>query len=138
MVVPRAVASWGLVAASLVALAASSGLRFLLRSAFTWKRSLNLGTGQGTTAGEWLATVRRVSGRNCRVEYGLRRNGDSPALVADNTTPCGEDLADSCTWRAPRGCHGNGSYGMSMPAFFSAGRLSLLDRVVVIRGGADD
>jgi UDP-glucose 4-epimerase len=89
MVVPRAVASWGLIAASLVALAAceSSGLRFPLRAVSTWKRRLNFGTGQGTTVRELLAAVRRVSGRNFRVEYGQRRNGDSPALVADNKAP---------------------------------------------------
>jgi len=46
--------------------------------------ALNLGTGQGTTVKELLSAIQRVSGRNFRVEYGQRRDGDSPALVADN------------------------------------------------------
>jgi UDP-glucose 4-epimerase len=47
--------------------------------------ALNLGTGQGTTVKELLSAIQRVSGSNFRVEYGQRRDGDSPALVADNT-----------------------------------------------------
>lgn len=47
--------------------------------------ALNLGTGHGTTVKELLATVQRVSGRNFKIEYSQRREGDSPALVADNT-----------------------------------------------------
>jgi UDP-glucose 4-epimerase len=31
-----------------------------------------------------LAAVQRVSGRSFNIEYGERRQGDSPALVADN------------------------------------------------------
>ena len=46
--------------------------------------ALNLGTGQGTTVKELLATIQRVSGRSFNIEYGERREGDSPALVADN------------------------------------------------------
>ncbi len=46
--------------------------------------TLNLGTGHGTTVKEMLAAVQRVSGRNFTIEYGERREGDSPALVADN------------------------------------------------------
>jgi UDP-glucose 4-epimerase len=46
--------------------------------------ALNLGTGHGTTVKELLATVRRVVGKNFAVKYGPRREGDSPALVADN------------------------------------------------------
>ena len=46
--------------------------------------TLNLGTGHGTTVKELLAAVQRVSGRNFTIEYGERREGDSPALVADN------------------------------------------------------
>ena len=38
----------------------------------------------GTTVSELLATVERVSGRRFPVEYVKRREGDSPALVADN------------------------------------------------------
>jgi UDP-glucose 4-epimerase len=46
--------------------------------------SLNLGTGHGTTVKELLAAVRRVVGRDFAIQYGARREGDSPALVADN------------------------------------------------------
>jgi UDP-glucose 4-epimerase len=46
--------------------------------------TLNLGTGHGTTVKELLAAVQSVSGRNFTIEYGERREGDSPALVADN------------------------------------------------------
>jgi UDP-glucose 4-epimerase len=46
--------------------------------------ALNLGTGNGTTVKEMLAAVQRVSGRSFNIEYGERRLGDSPALVADN------------------------------------------------------
>ncbi|WP_269930284.1 UDP-glucose 4-epimerase GalE [Aminobacter sp. HY435] len=46
--------------------------------------ALNLGTGQGTTVKELLSTVRRISGRDFRVEQAPRRAGDAPALVADN------------------------------------------------------
>ena len=46
--------------------------------------ALNLGTGHGTTVNELLETVRHVVGRDFRVEYGPRRKGDSPVLVADN------------------------------------------------------
>ncbi len=46
--------------------------------------ALNLGTGHGTTVKELLAAIQRVSGRRFSIEYGERRRGDSPALVADN------------------------------------------------------
>jgi hypothetical protein len=46
--------------------------------------ALNLGTGHGTTVRELLSAIRRVTGRHVPVEYGERRDGDSPALVADN------------------------------------------------------
>jgi UDP-glucose 4-epimerase len=48
-------------------------------------RALNLGTGHGTTVKELLETVRRVVGKSFDIKYGPRREGDSPALVADNT-----------------------------------------------------
>jgi UDP-glucose 4-epimerase len=47
--------------------------------------ALNLGTGHGTTVKELLETVQRVVGREFVIKYGPRREGDSPALVADNT-----------------------------------------------------
>jgi UDP-glucose 4-epimerase len=47
--------------------------------------ALNLGTGRGTTVKELLETVRRVVGHDFEIKYGPRRDGDSPALVADNT-----------------------------------------------------
>ena len=46
--------------------------------------ALNLGTGHGTTVKELLEAVRRGVGRDFKIEYGPRRGGDSPALVADN------------------------------------------------------
>jgi UDP-glucose 4-epimerase len=46
--------------------------------------ALNLGTGHGTTVKELLTAVRRVVGRDFEINYGPRREGDSPALVADN------------------------------------------------------
>jgi UDP-glucose 4-epimerase len=47
--------------------------------------ALNLGTGHGTTVKELLETVRQVLGRSFDIRYGQRREGDSPALVADNS-----------------------------------------------------
>lgn len=46
--------------------------------------ALNLGSGHGTTVKELLATVRRVVGRDFEIAYGPPRQGDSPALVANN------------------------------------------------------
>ena len=46
--------------------------------------ALNLGTGDGTTVRELLAAIGAVSGKAFPVEYAERREGDSPALVADN------------------------------------------------------
>lgn len=46
--------------------------------------ALNLGTGDGTTVKELLATIERISGRRFAIGYERRREGDSPALVADN------------------------------------------------------
>lgn len=46
--------------------------------------ALNLGTGRGTTVKELLETVQHVVGRDFKIKYGPRREGDSPALVADN------------------------------------------------------
>ena len=42
----------------------------------------NLGTGIGTTVGELVEVVSRVSGSNLRVAYGAPRQGDPPVLVA--------------------------------------------------------
>lgn len=46
--------------------------------------ALNLGTGQGTTVKELLEAVQRIGRREFSIQYGPRREGDSPALVADN------------------------------------------------------
>lgn len=46
--------------------------------------AFNLGTGHGTTVKELLSAVQQSVGRSFEVEYGPRREGDSPALVADN------------------------------------------------------
>ncbi len=46
--------------------------------------ALNLGTGEGTTVRELISTIEAVSGKTLPVEYTGRREGDSPALVADN------------------------------------------------------
>jgi UDP-glucose 4-epimerase len=47
--------------------------------------ALNLGTGHGTTVKELLEAVKHASGKNFEAKYGPRREGDSPALVADNS-----------------------------------------------------
>ena len=46
---------------------------------------LNLGTGHGTTVNEMLAAIRDSSGRDIPIQYAPRREGDSPALVADSS-----------------------------------------------------
>jgi UDP-glucose 4-epimerase len=46
--------------------------------------ALNLGTGHGTTVKELLEIIQHVLGKNFDIKYGPRREGDSPALVADN------------------------------------------------------
>ena len=43
----------------------------------------NLGTGTGTSVREVIQMVERVAGKTVPVEYGPRRDGDAPALVAD-------------------------------------------------------
>jgi UDP-glucose 4-epimerase len=47
--------------------------------------AFNLGTGHGTSVKELLEAVRHVTGSDFEVEYGPRREGDSPSLVADNS-----------------------------------------------------
>jgi UDP-glucose 4-epimerase len=47
-------------------------------------QALNLGTSHGTTVKELLDAVRQFTGRSFNVRYGPRREGDSPALVADS------------------------------------------------------
>jgi len=61
----------------------TSAIQHLLSSGTS--HALNLGTGRGTTVKELLETVRRVVGRDFEIKHGPRREGDSPALVADNT-----------------------------------------------------
>jgi UDP-glucose 4-epimerase len=48
-------------------------------------QALNLGTGHGTSVKELLEAVQNVVGRSFNIQYGPRREGDSPALVADNS-----------------------------------------------------
>jgi UDP-arabinose 4-epimerase len=45
----------------------------------------NLGTGLGSSVLEVIQMVEKVSGKKVPVEYGARREGDAPALVADPT-----------------------------------------------------
>lgn len=46
--------------------------------------TLNLGTGRGTTVRELIDAIRTVSGKQFEVVEAARRDGDAPALVADN------------------------------------------------------
>jgi UDP-glucose 4-epimerase len=48
-------------------------------------QALNLGTGHGTTVRELLEAVRQFTGRSFDIRFAPRREGDSPALVADST-----------------------------------------------------
>jgi len=57
-------------------------VEYLLRGGAS--TAVNLGTGNGTTVKELLDTIAAVSGRAFPIEYAKRREGDSPALVADN------------------------------------------------------
>lgn len=47
--------------------------------------AVNLGTGDGVTVLELIAAMERVTGRRVPVERAPRREGDPPALLADNT-----------------------------------------------------
>ncbi|SHM84599.1 UDP-glucose 4-epimerase GalE [Bradyrhizobium lablabi] len=47
--------------------------------------SLNLGTGKGTSVKELIEAVESVSGKPLPIERALRRDGDPPELVADNS-----------------------------------------------------
>ena len=47
--------------------------------------ALNLGTGRGWSVRELVATVREATGRDFPVQFGPRRPGDPPALIADPT-----------------------------------------------------
>jgi UDP-glucose 4-epimerase len=44
----------------------------------------NLGTGEGVTVLELLAAIERVTGKPVPAVAAARRDGDSPALLADN------------------------------------------------------
>ncbi len=48
-------------------------------------QALNLGTGHGTSVKELLEAIQNVVGRSFSIQYGPRREGDLPALVADNS-----------------------------------------------------
>ena len=47
--------------------------------------ALNLGTGQGTSVKQLVQAVETITKRKVPVEFGARRDGDPPALIADNT-----------------------------------------------------
>ena len=47
--------------------------------------ALNLGTGQGTSVKEIIGAVENVSGSRLPIELAMRREGDPPELVADNS-----------------------------------------------------
>ncbi|MGV6801183.1 MAG: UDP-glucose 4-epimerase GalE [bacterium] len=47
--------------------------------------TMNCGYNQGVSVKQVVAAVERVTGKKLPVEYGARRAGDAPALVADNT-----------------------------------------------------
>jgi UDP-glucose 4-epimerase len=46
--------------------------------------ALNLGTGLGTSVNEIVQAIELVSKKHVRIEYGPKREGDPPELVADN------------------------------------------------------
>ena len=60
--------------------------------------ALNLGTGRGWSVRELVATVRAVAGRDVPVQFGPRRPGDPPALIADPAR-----AREKLGWR-PRHC----------------------------------
>lgn len=57
-------------------------LQYLLAGGET--TALNLGTGNGTTVSELIATIRKTTNAPFPVEIVARREGDAPSLVADN------------------------------------------------------
>ena len=57
-------------------------------------QAINLGTGRGASVREVIDTARTVTGRDFRVEEGVRREGDPPRLVA-----AAERAADLLDWR---------------------------------------
>jgi len=65
-----------------LAAAHSLGIDYLLRG--NGSVALNLGTGHGTSVKEIIDGVELVSKKHLQVEYGSRREGDPPELVADN------------------------------------------------------
>jgi UDP-glucose 4-epimerase len=71
----------------------------------------NLGSGEGVTVRELMAAIERVTGKAVPVIPARRRDGDSPALVADNafakrelgwspTRGVDEVIADAWTWHS--------------------------------------
>ncbi|MHA3980125.1 UDP-glucose 4-epimerase GalE [Halovulum sp. GXIMD14794] len=77
--------------------------------------TLNLGTGKGTSIREVIAAVTRAVGTAPVVEYGPRRQGDPPALVADPSraeqalgwkavrSEIDQIVSDTAAWRRARG-----------------------------------
>jgi UDP-glucose 4-epimerase len=73
--------------------------------------ALNLGSGDGVTVKELLASIERVTGRKPPSSPAPRREGDAPALLADNTLARRElgwapersiddIIADAWTWHS--------------------------------------
>ena len=49
---------------------------------------LNVGTGIGTSVKQIINASNEVSGKNCKIEYCKRRDGDAAILLADNKKAC--------------------------------------------------
>ncbi|MBV8051297.1 MAG: UDP-glucose 4-epimerase GalE [Acidobacteriaceae bacterium] len=74
-----------------------SGIEYLENNPST---ALNLGTGQGSSVREVIATIERVTGKRVPQRFAPRREGDPPQLVADPS------LAQRVLgWKAKRSLH---------------------------------
>lgn len=91
---------------------------------------LNCGYGHGYSVSEVVETVRRVTGRDLRIDSGPRRAGDPPELVADNTlirrtldwTPRHDDLATivETAWRWEQALAARGARPRPVPVQMNA------------------
>jgi UDP-glucose 4-epimerase len=73
------------------------GVEYLDHGAST---ALNLGTGQGTSVREVIATIERVTERKVPQRFAHRREGDPPELVADPS--CAQEILG---WKSKRSLH---------------------------------